>query len=50
MYEVVNLVTNEANNPALRNRTNIRQQLERAGGDVAIDPANRCDKWESRLN
>ncbi len=49
MFDVIDLVTNEANNPAIRNRMNVRHQLERAGGHVAIDPASRCDKCESRL-
>ena len=51
MFDVIDLVTNEApNNPAIRNRMNIRHQLEQAGGNVAIDPASRCNKCESRLN
>ena len=50
MFTVVDMVTNEANNPAIRNRLGVRHQLEQVGGHVAIDPASRCDKCESRLN
>lgn len=42
MFDVVNLVTNFANNPTFANRDGGRQILEGAGGSVVADHAARC--------
>lgn len=49
MFDVINLVTNQANAPRLRNRYSARQQLERAGGSVVSDHADRCSHCLSKL-
>lgn len=49
MFDVVNLVTNFANSPAVRNDGG-RLLLENAGGSVISDHAARCGHCHSRLN
>lgn len=49
MFDVVNLVTNAANDPAMRRETG-RRSLERIGGRMVDDHANRCRTCASRLN
>ncbi len=41
-FDLVNLITNEANNPALRNRRGPRAQLEAAGGALVHEQQARC--------
>lgn len=50
MFHLVNHLTNEANNPALRSHPNQRRELERAGGIMLADHTARCDLCHSRLN
>jgi hypothetical protein len=48
-FDVVNLFTNMANNPAIR-RAGARRQLQRVGGSIAIDHAQRCGTCQSKLH
>lgn len=50
MFDVVNLVTNAANDPAVRNRLSIRRQLEQAGGMQVTEHIARCNTCQSKLN
>jgi len=49
MFDVTNLVTNAANDPALT-RESGRRALERIGGRMIHDHADRCRTCASRLN
>jgi hypothetical protein len=49
MFDIVNLVTNAANDPAMRRETG-RRALERIGGVLIGDHAARCTHCQSRLN
>lgn len=42
MFDITNLITNEANNPELRGRRGPRLQLEQAGGTLVQLEADRC--------
>ncbi len=42
MFDLVNLFTNEANNPILRGRTSSRRALEGAGGTLVRHLSDRC--------
>jgi hypothetical protein len=42
MFDLTNLITNQANDPALRTRRGSRLQLERAGGELVRIEAARC--------
>lgn len=49
MFDLVNLATNQANNPEHR-QAGIRRQLERFGGDVTAHVAQRCGVCASSLS
>lgn len=50
MFHLINIITNEANNPEIRNRRTSRSALEVAGGTVVSEHADRCTHCQSRLN
>jgi hypothetical protein len=50
MFDLVNLITNYANNDTLVNRFNARRSLEIMGGQVTYDHVTRCDQCSSRLS
>lgn len=49
MFDVVNLMTNQANDPAIGLRSSTRRNLQRAGGGLVHDHAERCSACHSRL-
>lgn len=49
MFDVVNLMTNQANDPAIGLRSSSRRNLQRAGGGLVYDHAERCGTCHSRL-
>lgn len=49
MFDVVNLMTNQANDPAIGVRSSTRRNLQRAGGGMVHDHAERCSACHSRL-
>lgn len=49
MFDVVNLVTNAANDPAVR-RAGSRRILERVGGNLIGEHAERCAHCQAKLN
>jgi hypothetical protein len=49
MFDLVNLVTNQANEPSIRSRSNSSRALEVAGGGVVSDHVERCNHCQSRL-
>lgn len=49
MFDVVNLMTNQANDPAIGLRSTTRRNLQRAGGGLVHDHAERCSACHSRL-
>lgn len=49
MFDVVNLMTNQANNPALGQRSSSRRNLQIAGGGLVYDHAERCSACHARL-
>lgn len=48
MFDIVNLVTNQANEPNMRGGS--RNQLQRFGGFVVTDHADRCTRCQSKLS
>lgn len=50
MFDLTNLVTNEANNPAFQGRHGTRRALEQAGGLMISDHHDRCTHCQSKLN
>lgn len=50
MFDLVNHITNQANDPEMRLQHNARRRLERAGGWLVDDHASRCTTCHSRLN
>lgn len=50
MFDLVNLITNQANDPRIRNRTGARRTLEATGGHVVTDHQERCGHCQSSLN
>lgn len=50
MFDLLNHLTNQANDPNIRSQHNVRRNLERAGGAWVNDHAARCDLCHSRLN
>lgn len=42
MFDIVNLITNQANHPDLRSRRSSRRALETAGGDLVREVHERC--------
>lgn len=49
MFDIVNLMTNQANDPRLGNRSSSRRNLQRAGGTLVNDHSERCGTCHSRL-
>jgi hypothetical protein len=50
MFDIVNLVTNQALNPDLLNRAGSRRKLEQAGGKIVTEHVERCRACQTRLN
>ena len=50
MFDIVNLVTNAANDPRIRRRVNSRRALETAGGSIVATHVDRCGTCQSSLN
>lgn len=50
MFDLVGLITNQANDPTIRRRAGARRTLEIAGGGVVVDHADRCKTCQSKLN
>jgi len=50
MFDIVNLMTNVANDPALNHRSTTVRDLQTAGGQVVHDHAARCTTCHSRLS
>lgn len=48
MFDVVNLITNQANQAGLRH--GVRRNLERAGGAIVAEHAERCGHCQAKLN
>lgn len=48
-FDVVNLITNQANDPTIRNKTGARRSLEQVGGVVVVEHAERCGHCQSRI-
>lgn len=49
MFDVANLMTNQANNPSLDVRSSSRRNLQIAGGNLVNDHMERCGTCHSRL-
>lgn len=49
MFDVTNIITNEANNPAIRSRVSARRALQEAGGGIVTEHAARCGTCQSLL-
>lgn len=49
MFDVVNLMTNQANDPRLSSNRSGRRNLQRAGGTLVNDHVARCGTCHSRL-
>lgn len=49
MFDLVNLVTNQANDPNMVVRGSSRRNLQRAGGGMVNDHSARCTRCHSRL-
>jgi hypothetical protein len=49
MFDVVNLMTNQANDPEMGLRSSTRRNLQRGGGNLVNDHSERCGTCHSRL-
>ena len=49
LFEIVNALTNAANEESIIDRPNVRRKIERAGGEVINDHARRCPRCQSSL-
>jgi hypothetical protein len=50
MFDIVNTITNAANDPAIRNRLAVRRTIEQAGGQQVTAHISRCGHCHSRLH
>lgn len=50
MFDLVNLITNQANDPSLRNKHGARRKLECAGGKIVSEHVERCSHCRARLS
>jgi len=50
MFDLINSITNAANDPAIRNRVAIRRTMEQAGGQQVTSHIARCGHCRSRLH
>lgn len=50
MFMLANLITNAANDPAIRYKNGVRRRLEQIGGNIVRDHAERCVTCQSKLN
>lgn len=50
MFDLVNLITNQANDPAIRSRRGPRRELEMAGGTLVQHLTDRCGNCQQSLN
>jgi hypothetical protein len=50
MFDMVNLFTNAANDPALVRRPDVRRRFELAGGAMVHEHSERCTHCQQRLN
>lgn len=50
MFDIVNLITNAANDPRIRNRVSARRTLEQVGGSIVTEHTERCGHCASSLN
>lgn len=49
MFDVVNMVTNLANDPSIAHRSGVRRNLEITGGEIISEHVERCGHCHSRL-
>lgn len=49
MFDLVNLITNQANDPSIRGRSGVRRNLESVGGNIVVAHAERCGHCLSKL-
>jgi hypothetical protein len=49
VFDLVNLITNQANNPNIDVRSSTHRNLQRAGGGIVNDHAERCVTCHSRI-
>lgn len=50
MFDLVNLVTNQANDPRIRNRAGARRTLEQTGGVIVTEHQERCGHCQGLLS
>ena len=50
LFDVVNLITNTANDPSIRHKSGPRRRLEQVGGAIISEHADRCSHCKARLN
>jgi hypothetical protein len=50
MFDLVNLITNQANDPRIRSRAGARRTLEQTGGTIVTEHTERCSHCQSALN
>ncbi len=50
MFDVVNVITNQANDPGIVHRAGVRRNLEIAGGEIVTEHVDRCGHCHSRLS
>ncbi len=49
LFDLVNLITNQANDPSIRGRAGVRRRLEMTGGAIISQQAERCGHCLSKL-
>jgi hypothetical protein len=49
MFDIVNLITNQANDPSLVNRYRVRREFQAVGGAVVTESAHRCNHCQQKV-
>ena len=50
MFDLTNIITNQANEPSIRSRRNVARRLEEAGGTVVTDHVERCTRCQQAIS
>jgi hypothetical protein len=49
-FDLINAITNEANNPSMDSQFNAQRKLQRSGGSIAFSHATRCPTCASQIS
>lgn len=49
MFDIVNLITNQANDPQLHNRYRVRREFQAVGGAIVTEAGHRCHHCQQKV-